>query len=107
MQGVPPDDLDTADFRTLFRTFLEQHLRETHDGAHWSADLVTHIRQELALGSAGGLGVFPGMHQFIGELFALGDVANVALNDIQFAFPVNIADEFHGYMPAVAVLQWM
>src|SRR5450631_2250718 len=100
MQRVPPDDLDTANLLALFRTFLEQHVSKTQNRAHWSADLVTHIRQELALGSACGLGVFPGIHHFIGELFTLGDVANVALNDIPLAFPVNIAYEFDGYMPA-------
>jgi hypothetical protein len=106
VQGVPLNDMDAADLGALFRTLDQQHLRESQDGAHGRANLVTHIRQELALGPIGGLGVEPGSCQFIGEVLALGDVANIALNYVLPALPIDVADELDGNMPAVFVLQW-
>jgi hypothetical protein len=66
-----------------------------------------HIRQEIALGAVGVLGVSPGIRQVLSHALAFGNVANVALNHAPSAFRVNVADEFHGNMPAVAVLQRM
>jgi len=41
----------------------------------------------------------------LGEALALRDVANVALNDILSALPIDVADELDGDMASVFVLQ--
>ena len=105
VQGIPLDDLDAADLRALFGASGQQHVRKSQDGSHGRADLVTHVRQELALGPVGGLGVSPGLRQVVSHALAFGNVANVALNHVPSAFRINVADELHGDMPSVFVLQ--
>ena len=48
--AVATDDLDVLGARGRREILIEQEIAEAHDGGHRRADLVAHVRQELALG---------------------------------------------------------
>ena len=52
----------------------QQQLRHADDGVHRRADLVAHVRQEGALGAAGGFGRLHRLSLRVLHLFALRDV---------------------------------
>ena len=105
MQGVPPNDGDAAHLSALFRAFVHQHVRKSYDGVHRRADFMAHVRQELALCPVGGVGVLFGFRQLLLGVLTLGNVPNIALNDVSLAFPVNIADKFDGDVLATFVFE--
>jgi len=106
VQGVALNDIDAFDSFGFILVVIQQPGGKSQDSAHRRADFMAHVGQELALGPAGGLGGFLGLGQLLLDVLALGDVADVALNDAPPAFPVDVADKLYGDLAAVFVFQW-
>ncbi len=67
---------------------LEGEVREADDGVHRRADLVAHVRQELALGLRGFLGLLLGQAQFRFQLLEIGDVLIDAIHVGRFSIGI-------------------
>ncbi len=77
---------------------VEHEIGHADDAVHRRADLVAHVRQELALGLVGGLGGVLGRAQFGFRLVALGDVLRNA--DAAHHFAVLDVEAAHVVQPS-------
>ena len=64
---------------------VEHEIGHPDDAVHRRPNLVTHVRQELALGPVGGLGGLLGRSQFGLHPFAFGDVAGRSDHELDAA----------------------
>ncbi len=108
------------------RTAEGEDIGQADDGAHGGAQFVAHVGEEfgfhqvgavgddaglVGLGGgglgegAGFLGVLEGDGEQVLDLFPLGDVADVALDDFLVAGLVDVADELDGDVASVLGLQ--